>query len=104
MSELYSKKPIIKAKEKIKKFIPQFIENTKADIDKLKTALEVKDYESVHATAHSMKGYGKPFGFTEISETAAKIQILADQKQYNETKELVDYISWYMDNVTIEYI
>ncbi|CAN2049272.1 Hpt domain-containing protein [Candidatus Magnetomoraceae bacterium gMMP-1] len=94
----------VKVNEKMKKFIPQFLNNTHADFEKLKTAVESNDFKAVHTIAHSMKGYGTPFGFIALSDISAIIQVQAIQNNIEEVKRLTDELSNYLDNINIEYV
>ena len=95
---------IVQVKEKMKRFIPQFLENTKIDVDKMKKAIEAKEFDELHKVAHSMKGYGKPFGFVHLGDYAANIQQKAEKNDLEGVIEHFKQLEAYIENVQIEYI
>ena len=96
-------KQTIIVKSKIKKFIPQFMENTKNDIELLKKSLKTKDYTVISRNAHSMKGYAKPFGFEYIGELAAQIQEAAEDQIYDDLEPMIKELDEYYQNIEIVY-
>ncbi|KPA13078.1 Hpt domain-containing protein [Candidatus Magnetomorum sp. HK-1] len=96
-------KQTITVKSKIKKFIPQFLENTKNDIELLKKSLQAKNYDEIHRNAHSMKGYAKPFGFGYLGELAAQLQQAAKDQAFEDAESLIEELDEYYDNIEIVY-
>ena len=57
-----------------------FIETSRSDLTKLREGLQEGDHQKVSAAAHSIKGAAGNMGFTEIYETAKKVEADAREK------------------------
>ncbi len=60
--------------ESIADLVPQYLENRKKDLRRMKTSLKKNDLETVEAIAHQIKGSGASFGFIRIGEICQKME------------------------------
>ena len=93
----------ISVKSKVKKYIPQFMDNAQNDINQLKQAAIDKNVVEMERISHSIKGYGKPFGFTALGNLAAKINSATKASQFNEAWSLIQELEDYFSNIEIVY-
>jgi HPt (histidine-containing phosphotransfer) domain-containing protein len=93
----------ITVKSKIKKYIPQFMENAKKDIDLLKQAAIDNDIFEMERISHSIKGYGKPFGFSDLGNQAAQINREIKAKEIGNAIPLIDALDTYFEKIEIVY-
>ncbi len=93
----------VTVKRKIEKFIPQFLNNTKNDIEALKDSVLNKNFEEMHRMSHSMKGYAKPFGFHYIGELASQIVQAAQEKRLEDAQPLIEELDAYFSTIEIIY-
>lgn len=70
--------------DKKKKYIGMFLENAPKLLDKIKTAMEVSDYESVKVAAHSMKPQLSYMGVKEETSNIFLIEQTAGQSAHRE--------------------
>jgi HPt (histidine-containing phosphotransfer) domain-containing protein len=56
---------------------PRFLANRKADLVKLKAALEGGDFKTIQRIGHDCKGVGAGYGFPEISAAGAALETAA---------------------------
>lgn len=89
--------------EDLEDLIPGFLENRRADIEKINTAIKEADYFSISRLGHSIKGVGGGYGFDEISIIGEKIEHAAKEEDEKRIIDLCeDYIN-YLDNIHIVY-
>jgi HPt (histidine-containing phosphotransfer) domain-containing protein len=93
----------VTVKGKIKKYMPQFMDNTKKDINLLKQASIENDMFEMERISHSIKGYGKPFGFTKLGNLAAQINREIKAKNIENAIPLIDELDTYFENIEIVY-
>lgn len=83
--------------------IPQFMENRKADINKLEELLSKSDFEQIRIIGHSMKGSGGGYGFDYLTELGSQIEKEAEFENKARIKELVAELKNYLANLEIIY-
>lgn len=72
----------------ILKLAPDFIRNRQQDIQTLKSAYSMRDYETIAKICHKLKGFSSPFGFSDLEvlahnlESASKSQNLQDLESH----------------------
>jgi HPt (histidine-containing phosphotransfer) domain-containing protein len=93
----------ITVKSKIKKYIPQFMENTKKDIQLLKQAAIDKNITEMERISHSIKGYGKPFGFADLGNLAEQINSEIKLRNIDDAIPLINELEAYFANIEITY-
>jgi HPt (histidine-containing phosphotransfer) domain-containing protein len=96
-------KHTITVKNKIKKYIPQFLDNAQKDINLLKQALQDNNIPEMERISHSIKGYGKPFGFTNLGKLAAQINSVTKASNFDDAKSLIHELDVYFSNIEIVY-
>ncbi len=55
-----------------------FLENRRAEIATLRSALDAQDFRAIHSIGHKMKGNGRAYGFSGISEIGESLERAAD--------------------------
>jgi len=91
-------------KNKIKKYMPQFMENAQKDINLLTQAAIDNNIEEMEIISHSIKGYGKPFGFIELGNLAAKINTAIKAGKNDDAELLIQELNDYFSQIEIVYI
>lgn len=88
---------IVKIDPDIEDLIPGFLENRKADVEKIRAALASGNYTDIRIIGHSMKGAGGGYGFdaiTEIGDLIEQAALASDDAIITEqTAILEDYLS-----------
>jgi PAS domain S-box-containing protein len=87
----------------LRDILPQFMENTRKDIDAIATALSQEDRETVRRISHSMKSYGIGYGFEFISKMGKAMEATAMNDQLQSIDELLTELKNYLDKVTVAY-
>lgn len=85
----------------IEDLIPGFLENRKNDVKTIEDSLRREDYETIQRMGHSMKGAGGGYGFDEITDIGARIEMAAREKNSDEVLRQVQALSYYLERVEI---
>ncbi len=77
--------------------VPEYLKNRKEDIQRIRHALEKRNFGTIEDLGHKMKGSGKCYGFQKISMLGHRIEISAKEQNADEIEEsaglLQDYLS-----------
>ena len=82
--------------------IPDYLENRKEDIQRIKFALEKLNFNVIEDLGHKMKGSGKCYGFEKISMLGHRIEAFAKQKKAGEIEESVGQMQDYLSNLQLK--
>lgn len=83
--------------------IPGFLDNRKKDIETLRGALAANDAENLRSIGHNLKGVGGGYGFDEISQLGAEIEIQAKSGVLDDMDSLINKLSDYLERVDVQY-
>jgi signal transduction histidine kinase/DNA-binding NarL/FixJ family response regulator len=65
---------VVEAESWLKPVIPAYLEKRRADVVKLKAALDLGDYDTVRTLGHQMAGSGAGYGFAKITEIGSDLE------------------------------
>ena len=92
---------VVRIDPELEDLIPQFMENTRKDLDDLARALAKNDSDTVRRIGHSMKSYGLGYGFEFISLKGKAIETAAVQSDLPAIHELLSELSDYLEKVKV---
>jgi len=92
----------IRIDKSILHLIPEYLENRKEDVQRIRYALAEQNFIAIEDLGHKMKGSGKCYGFEKISMLGHRIEMLAKQKNAGEIEESVDQMQDYLSNIQIK--
>lgn len=98
-----SEKIIVVIDEDLEDLIPGYMDNRRADIENIKTALEDGDFETIRILGHSMKGSGGGYGFDPITDIGAAIEQAAKDSNMEEIRNQIESLSEYINNIEVVY-
>lgn len=96
------KKEKIVLDENLLPLIPEYLQNRKEDIRKIKKALDNKDFNKIEDLGHKMKGSGKCYGFAKISTLGRQIELSAREKRTREIERSLGQMQDYLFNLHYE--
>lgn len=79
--------------------VPEYLKNRKEDIQRIKHALEKRNFGAIEDLGHKMKGSGKCYGFKKISMFGHQIEIFAKEQNTDEIEESVGQMQDYLFNL-----
>jgi HPt (histidine-containing phosphotransfer) domain-containing protein len=94
---------IVKINPILKSLIPDFLDNRKADINAIHSALGQQDYEAIRITGHNLRGCGSGYGFVPITELGETIEQAAIQQDNAVIQQATSELSNYLENVEPVY-
>ncbi len=92
----------IEMEKTILPLIPEYLQNRKEDVKKIREALEKKDFNEIEDLGHKMKGSGKCYGFDKISTLGHQIEMSAKERRTKEIKRSIDQMQDYLANLRYE--
>ena len=81
--------------------IPGFLDNRQKDIQKLESALQENDFETLRSIGHNLKGVGGGYGFSDITEMGAEIEVGARANDLDSISENIKKLSHYLSKLEI---
>jgi CheY-like chemotaxis protein len=92
---------LVHANPKFADLIPGFLQNRKQDVIVLLGALDRGDFEIVERLGHGMKGAGGSFGFENITDIGAGLEVAAQSADTESARMWVGELTRYLDRVEI---
>lgn len=81
-----------------RKLMNQYLDNRRKDIDKLTSALEDSDFETIRITGHNLLGSGSAYGLDGISGIGESIEKAAESADEQRIERLIgelrDFLKW----------
>lgn len=93
----------VHVEQMVSELIPSFLKNKQTDLQFIRSLLEEKKYDEIKKLGHNWKGACASYGFHYLSEVGKQFEDLADRKDDDNLKKLIDSLPIYLDNVKIEY-
>lgn len=81
--------------------VPRFLDNARADAERMRAALDAGDLPAVAATAHRLVGAGASFGFAPLSEHARGAERAAKASDSAAARSAVVELSAYLEKVKV---
>lgn len=92
----------VKVPQDIMALIPFYIESRHRDVEKIETALQTADFDSIATAGHMMRGSGRGYGFEVISLLGAALEDAAEQKDSLTIKTKLAELIRYLQCLNIE--
>ena len=84
-----------------RRLIEQYLGRRKADIDLLREAVGVGDFERIRVTGHNMSGSGSAYGLGQVSEVGAALEKAAKAGDSAGIGELIDQLDRILSSVRV---
>lgn len=84
--------------------IPQFIENRKKDIETLDQMVGKNDLASIAQLAHKIKGAAAGYGFNDLSNLAAQMEVAAKNNDSTPMTDLLTKMKSHFSNIEIHFV
>ncbi len=88
---------------KIKKLIPNFLENKRNEAKRLIRTIDTGDMEELRKQSHTVKGTSWMYGFQELGDLCLSLEQAARDRDSNRAYQLASEIQTYLDNIEISY-
>ena len=87
----------------LRDLIPGFLQNRRHDIQALREAYAVGNFETIRTLGHRMRGDGGGYGFHMISDIGQALEKAALQKDGGEIAARVQQLAVYLDRIEVVY-
>jgi CheY-like chemotaxis protein len=91
--------PVVEVESWLKPVIPAYLEKRRADVVKLKAALEQADYDTVRTLGHQMAGSGAGYGFGRITEIGGALEESALAGDAVQIRDGIGQLERYLNNI-----
>jgi len=78
-------------------FIDEFLEDRSLDLEKLKRALELKNFSEIKDMAHRLKGFCAPYGFNLLEKISIELEKVALDKDLIKATKYITQMSEYLE-------
>lgn len=82
-------------------YIPTFVDNRKKELKQAETDLDAKDFESLRALGHTLKGCCASYGFIELGDLGKKLEDSAKNEKSEDIASLLSDMHWLLDHFEI---
>lgn len=90
---------VIPIEPKLARLVPGFLDNRRADVSRVRQALDEEDLEMIERIGHGMKGVGGGFGFDYVTTVGAAIERLSRERSVGEIGRWIDSLADYLERV-----
>lgn len=94
---------IVQIDPDIADLVPGFLENRRRDILNVQEALGRGDFNGLAMLGHTMKGAGAGYGFDEITNIGAAMEVAAKQADAEAVREALGRLANYLEHVEVQY-
>ncbi|MDK2957355.1 MAG: hypothetical protein PWQ57_2853 [Desulfovibrionales bacterium] len=88
----------------LEELIPLFLENTRKEVEEMKSSLAQRDFETLSRLGHSTKGAALGYGFQTMGGLGLQIEDAAKNGSATQAQVLIDKLENYLDHVEIVYV
>lgn len=87
--------------ESIDNLIPEYVEARKLEIKQLILDFQMGNFSAIENVAIKLKGNAGSFGFDELGQLAAQLEISAREKNHRQTTELLKKIKDLIEQIEV---
>jgi len=84
--------------------IPGYLAHRRTDVERIRRALEERDYAALRTMGHQMKGTGGGYGFDAITDIGRAIEEAARAGQDEEIRRQGSLLLDYLDRVRVVFV
>jgi CheY-like chemotaxis protein len=84
-----------------RKFVPGYLKHKRLDIDRLSTAIESADYDTISTVGHQLKGSGPSYGFEEFFEIGSALERAGSSHNLDETRSQAALLAAFLSRASI---
>ena len=84
-----------------RRLLNQYLERRRADLTRLRKALEANDFGSIEISGHNLSGSGAAYGLETISQLGADLEQAAQAGQADRIRDLLNRLEQFVVGVTV---
>lgn len=86
-----------KAEPGLEQFTLEFLSDREGEYKELVGALATSNFESMRSLGHKWKGFCTPYGFHQLGELAAKLEVASEQENKVECQSIITVMNEYLE-------
>ena len=87
----------------LEELLDRFFAVSRTDLDKMVSAMELRDFEELIRLGHTTKGTGSGYGFKGMGVIGREIELAASARDLSGVRAQVDNLARYLDTVQVEF-
>jgi PAS domain S-box-containing protein len=91
---------VSRAAQRLAEQTPAYLENCRANVIAMLTALDLGDFQAVTILGHNLRGSGGSFGFQMITDIGAGLERAADTSDQAVSRRWISELSSYLDHLS----
>ncbi len=96
-------KLVVRIDPDLKDLVPVFMVHKREDVQAIVAAIVLADYEALSQLGHRIRGEGGSYGFEELTEIGAALEIAAKARNLAAVRKSAQELTAYLDSVEIVY-
>ena len=84
-----------------RRLMVRYLENRKDDIDAMRSALEIGDFDAIRNKGHNLFGSGSAYGLDAVSELGAALEKTAKKKNSEDIAQLIEKLEAFVSKVRV---
>ncbi|WP_371362285.1 hypothetical protein SRRS_34740 [Sporomusa rhizae] len=96
-------KQVVVVDSDLEDLIPGFLAKRQEDIAAVLTAIQTNDYETIRIIGHTLKGIGGGYGFDQLTELGAALELAGKRQEAAPARELVQAMKDYLAVIEIKF-
>jgi len=96
-------KIVVEVDPDLEDLIPGYLQNRQKDVEDIREALNVQDFELIQRMGHTMKGSGGGYGFDFISAIGLNLEEGAKETSVEKIQDAVKDLCDFLERVDVVY-
>lgn len=84
-----------------KRLMVRYLGHRKEDLEGLRSALSIADFETIRTKGHNLFGSGSAYGLDRISELGADLEAAAGKRNIEHIGEIIDSLEAFIRTVRV---
>ena len=93
----------VRVEKDLETLVNKFLVRKREDLDRVRTALAAKDFETIRRIGHDLKGAGEGFGFPELSAFGAALERAAIARNERALKEQLAAVEQFLSRLRVTF-
>lgn len=95
---------IVEVDKELEDVFPRYLRNREEDMQKIQTALEKKDFETLRQIGHKLAGNAAGYGLLDLGEMARELERAAGDRQYEKCRDVSRQMKAYLAELQPKFV
>ena len=84
-----------------RRLLNQYLERRRADVVRLRDALDASDFQVIEVSGHNLSGSGAAYGLETISHLGADLERAAQSRHADRVRDILNQLEQFVGGVTV---